>query len=189
LYKKTLAIIVSLFVCTSLIILGMTILVQQDRAESVQKENPKFIFASWDYPDEYGQGIDGFRFYENSTGSWVAAPYYTDLGEFYYLPDYLDDYTLNWTPGIAMKLRVFTVLNTTLVGLGDGDYAGGKNYQKHNIIVIGLSTVVFEQQNFTYYTYEWVTGDLIFYEYDVVLNFLPQMGAVYTLTVTYEVFW
>ena len=53
-----------------------------------QTDTAKFVLAEWDYPDEYGQGIYGFRFYENSTGSWVAAPWYNDIGSFYFLHDY-----------------------------------------------------------------------------------------------------
>jgi len=79
-----------------------------------------FVIADiWDYPDEYGQGIDGFRFYENSTGSWVAHPFYMEgLGAFYFLHEYDDGYILNWSVGTqkTMKIRVYCSLNQTFVG-------------------------------------------------------------------------
>ena len=146
----------------------------------------KFVIASWTgYPDEYGQGIYGFRFYENSTGSWVLAPYYNDIGKFYFL-NYYDPYTLNWSEGVAMKLRVYSILNTTLTGAIDE--ADGQNYQRHTVNVTSLGTTVFSQQNFTYVNvtpYE----DIPAYEYDVILEFLPLAGEIYMVTVDYEVFY
>ncbi len=146
----------------------------------------QFVIAEWDYPDEYGQGIDGLKFYENSTGGWVAAPYYTDAGTFFYLNYYETGYTLNWSAGVGFKLRVFSVLNVTLVGAGD--IAEGKNYQRHNVTVTSAGITVFSQENFTYYDSAW-TPPLVVYEYDVVLNFLPISGLIYTVIVTYEIYW
>jgi len=151
-----------------------------------QIEKSQFALASWNYPDEYGQGIEGLKFYENSTGSWVAAPYYTDIGPFYFLNYYEIDYTLNWSPGVAMKLRVYTVLNSTLTGATSE--ADGQNYQQHSITVTNLGSVIFSQQNFTYYDAGTV-ADLVFYEYEVVLEFLPVSGLIYVVTVIYEVFY
>jgi len=155
-----------------------------------QLERPaKFVLSSWDYPDEYGQGIDGIRFYENSTGDWVAAPYYLDIGVFYYFVPDTSAYTLNWSIGVGIKLRVFSVLNTTFVGIDEGNITQGKNYQRHSVAVAPINgTTIFSQQNFTYYDNEWVVGDLITYEYDVILDFLPVAGEIYTVTVTYEVY-
>lgn len=152
---------------------------------AVQPTTAQFVIASWDHPDEYGQGVYGIRFYENSTGSWVAAPFYNDLGTFYFLHSY-DDYTLNWSAGVAMKLRCYTILNTTLTGAIDE--ADGQNYQRHSVVVTSAGTTVFSQQNFTYYD---VTPweDIPQYEYEVVLNFLPVGGEIYTVVVTYEIYW
>ena len=171
-------------ICLFTVLMVLTLLVLP-----IQPAKAQFVLAEWDYPDEYGQGIDGLKFYENSTESWVAAPYYTDIGSYYYLNYYETDFTLNWSAGVGMKLRIFSVLNTTLIGIDDGNFTEGKNYQRHNITVTNIGTIVFSQQNFTYFDYAWVSGDLIFYEYDVVLNLLPQNGQIYIVTVTYEVFY
>ena len=160
------------------------------------KGEARFVVSSWDYPDQYGQGIYGVGFYENSTGSWLAAPYYThyypdyheELGEFYFLAPSQNSYILNWSAGVAMKLRVYSVLNTTLVGISEGDYAEGENYLQHNVTVTDAGTIVFSQQNFTYYGNTYVSGDLIPYQYDVILNFIPASGHIYTATVLYEIY-
>ncbi len=146
----------------------------------------QFVLASWYYPDEYGQGIAGLKFYENSTGSWVAAPYYTDLGVFYYLNYYETGYTLNWSAGVAIKIRVDTWLNSTLTGAED--LADGQNFQQHNVTVTNLGSVIFSQQNFTYV--DSIDEDpRYFYQYSVILNFLPVSGLIYIVTITYEVFY
>ena len=149
-------------------------------------QGAQFIISTWEFGDGYGQGVDGFRFYENSTGSWVAAPYYNDIGVFYYL-HYYDPYTLNWSAGVSMKLRVYTIFNSTLAGAIDE--ADGQNYQRHNVTVRNNNGVmVFSQQNLTYYGVEAI-GPMWTYKYDVVLNFLPVAGVIYTVVVSYEIFY
>jgi len=154
----------------------------------------KFILSSWTYPDEYDQGIDGLRFYANVSGGWVSAPYYThyypdyheELGVFYYL-DNDQDYTLNWSAGVRMKIRIYTVLNATLTGASD--LADGKNYFRHSISVAGTNgTVIFSQQNFTYYDSNDLASPLYWYEYEVILDFVPIAGEIYTATISYEVY-
>ena len=183
-YKRRIAVCVSIIMMLTLSVL----VVSNHPTKNIVREleqPAQFVLASWDYPDEYGQGIDGFRFYENSTGSWVAAPYYNDLGTFYYLHSY-DDYSLNWSEGVAMKLRTYCILNTTLTGAIDE--ADGQNYQRHSISVTSGGAPVFNQQNFTYFDVTpW--ADIPMYEYDVILEFLPVAGAIYTVVVTYEIYW
>ena len=175
-------------------ILTLSVLVVSNHSPKSVVEEPrqpaKFVIASWDYPDEYGQGIYMLRFYENSTGSWVAAPWYYVGGELDGLPFYslhpYDSYTLNWSAGVAMKLRVYSTFNNTVIGADDE--ADGQNYQRHDVSVTSAGVAVFNQSNFTYYD---VTpdGDYWAYEYEVVLNFLPVVGEIYTVVVTYEVYW
>jgi len=141
---------------------------------------PRFVIASWDFPDEYGQGIEGFFLYGNSSGSWVSVDgYYT----------YDDDNIFNWTVGEAIKLECYTWFSSTLTGATSA--ANGKNFQRHNVNVRnGLGETVFSKQNFTYYSCDTgIDPPLWFYEYYVVLNFLPVFGEYYTVTITYEVFW
>ncbi len=157
----------------------------------------KFVIAAWDYPDEYDQGLFGMKFWENSTGSWVAAPWYThyypdyheELAAFYYVsPTMSDYYTYNVTVGASLKVRVDTTLNATLTGATDLE--DGKNYFRTNVTVTCLGIIVFSQQNLTsLVTEDDVSDPIYYYEYDVVLDFILEEGQFYTVTVTYEVFY
>ena len=171
-YKRRIAVCVSIIMMLTLSVL----VVSNHPTKSIVKEleqPAKFVLSSWAYPDEYGQGIYGFSFWENSTGSWVAAPWYThyypdyheEEGEFYFLWYYVQDYRLNWSEGVAMKIRVFSVLNLTLTGAIDE--ADGQNYQRHSVIVTSAGTTVFSQQNFTYFDVT-PSGDTPAYEYEVI---------------------
>jgi len=156
-----------------------------------------FTLASWDYPDEYDQGLFGMKFWENSTGDWVAAPWYThyypdyheELGQFYYCTSSMSDYyTYNVTAGASLKMRVDTTLNATLTGATDLE--DGKNYFRTSVTVTCVGTIVFSQQNLTSFVDEDDISDPIYYyEYDVVLNFILESGQFYTVTVIYDVFY
>ena len=178
--------------CVSIImILTLSVLVASNHPpKSVveELEQPaKFVIASWDHPDQYGQGIYGLRFYENSTGSWVAAPYWKDGGKFYFL-HYYDSYDfINWSVGVAMKLRVYTLFNQTLVGVEST--SEGQKYLRHDVTVSDAYGVVFSQQNFTYYDVTEFGEENYYYEYEVVLDFLPYSGEIYRVIVGYGVFY
>jgi len=146
---------------------------------------PTFALATWDWPDAYGQGIDSFVLYSNSTGSWVVVDlwYWDGL---YGAPD-----PVPWNASEAIKLRVRSTMNTTLVGTANP--ALGQNYIRHSIVVTDqLDAEVFVQQNFTYETEAHDFGiypGIIFYYYYVIFDFLPISGELYTVEVTYEVYY
>lgn len=144
---------------------------------SPQVRGTRFILASWSYPDDYGQGIEKIRVYENTTGSWLA------VDDFYYY----DSSIVEWNASEAIKLRTFSYLNASYLLI---DYpAEGQLIQRHNVTVTdSFDTVVFSQQNFTYAGGS-SSGVMFYYYYEVVLNFLPEYGEVYTISVTYELFW
>jgi hypothetical protein len=168
--KKILSVIVALCICLSLLAL-----IPQAKAQ------PKFVIASWDYPDEYGQGIDAFGVYENSTGSWLA------VGGFVPNVAYNEEGSFDWNASLGIKIRVYCLINSTLVGFGS--VAEGKLYQQHDVVVTQSNgTVVFSQQNFTYFA-GGAIDEMYEYDYDVVLNFLPDYGEIYTVTITYEIYW
>lgn len=156
-------------------------------------KSAKFVLAAWSYPDEYGQGIYGYRIYENSTGDWESFGYEyqvgTTMGTFYFVhPDTFDVDVFDWTAGVFIKLRFYFTLNSTLTGATD--LTNGKNYFRHSIIVIDLNeSTVFSQQNFTYYDNEGEDEGIYYYLYDIILDFEPVQGDYYTATVTYEVYW
>ena len=152
--------------------------IPQAKVVSDTPAKAQFVLASWDYPDEYGQGIDLFGFYENSTGSWLS---YGDA----YEPD--QSYTIDWNNSVFIKLRCYAFFNSTLTGAID--VADGKNYLRHRVNVTSLGTSVFSQQNFTYYSNSTILAPMWYYGYEVVLNFLPIGGEIYTVTVDYEIFY
>lgn len=145
---------------------------------SVPPARAQFVLASWDYPDQYGQGVRAIAVYENSTGSWVTAWAFV----------YYDTSTvIRWNASVGIKLRVWSYFNSTLTGAISG--TDGKNYLQHAVTVTNnTGQTVFSQQNFTFYS---VDDGAVLYEYfyDVVLDFLPVNGQVYTATITYEIFW
>ena len=152
--------------------------IHQDK--TIQPATAQFIISSgWDYPDEYGQGIDRIFVMENSTGSWV------NIGVASY-PDGRNT-VLDWNVSVGIKLRLYCKLNETLTGATD--VVDGENYLRHSVIVTSGGQTVFSQQNFTWYDSGDYGSDIYDYEYHVVLNFLPLEGQSYTVTVTYETYY
>jgi hypothetical protein len=138
-----------------------------------------FVIAGWDYPDEYGQGIEAYELYENSTGSWVL---------FGGSHGYEDSHTHEWNASLGIKIRFYTWFNSTLTGASTSNE--GKLYQRHSIIVSDSSSTVFSQQNFTYfYSDTGIDPPMWYYGYEVVLNLIPIAGIIYTVVLTYEIFY
>lgn len=147
---------------------------------SIPPARARFVLASWTFPDQYGQGINDFDVYENSTGSWVNVGGPTEYDESGIFEWY------GWYGSI--KLKCWTYFNSTLTEAGSTNE--GKLYQRHNVTVTDLNdTIVFSQQNFTYSNVYTEEAPMWIYVYEVVLNFLPETGEYYTVTVVYEIFW
>ena len=143
------------------------------------KAQPRFVLASWSYPDEYGQGIYAIRVYENSTGDWANYWGWTD---------YYDPSAFEINASAAIRLTITSTFNATLTGAVS--VADGKNYLRHNVTVIdNLGTIVFSQQNFTYLDGADEENGIYDYEYQIDLNFLTDFGNLYIATITYEVFY
>lgn len=144
----------------------------------VQPARAQFVIAASPVYDEYGQGLESFELFENSTGSWVQVGSGQEFGD-----------TFEWEAGVAIKLIVYSWFNSTLTGASDS--AEGKLYQRHNVTVTNRAGVeIFTQANFTYVACDTgIDPPLWFYSYSVVLNFLPAYLVSYLVTVTYEVFY
>ena len=171
--KKVLALLILFLTITLLIVHS------NSKVESIPKNKTQFALASWTFPDNYGQGIEAFEIYENSTGSWVLTS-----GAY----GYEDNYNIDIYANGSIKLRCYTWFNSTLTGASDTN--DGKNFQQHNVTVINMGTTIFSQQNFTwFYDDDSINPPMWYYGYEVVLNFLPLEGQVYTVTVTYEVYY
>lgn len=136
-------------------------------------EYATFTLSFEDTPDEYGQSLYAVTVFENSTGAWERV--YEEFGT-----------TFEWEPNVCAELHVFTTLNDTLVGCAST--AEGQLYLQHAVdVTLYNGTSVFSQSNFTYY--DGVDAGLYYYEYTVILEFLPQMGAVYTITISYQIYY
>ena len=143
----------------------------------------QFTVANWSYPDNDGQGIEGFSLYENSTGSWVQVGGYYSYG---------NTTAVEWTAGVAVKIYMDCWVNRTVIGQADGDTSTGPYYIRHNVTVTNRQgDTIFSKANFTYESYlgDAASGVLWNYRYYVVLNFLPAATQAYTATVTYEVWY
>jgi len=146
---------------------------------SIQPAKARFVIASWDFPDEYGQGIIKFQVYENSTGSWVQ-----------YGDDILntDSGNIEWNSTASIKLRCWTYVNKTLTQTPTPQAA--ELVIQHNVCVrLGNGTIIFSQQNFTQFSSFDESYHLYIHGYDVVLNFIPEWGQIYMATIIYEVFY
>ena len=140
---------------------------------------PKFVVASWDPYDEYGQGISSWYIYSNHTGAWVAIE---STG---YLDD--DPSPVPWNVSQAMKIRIWVSLNKTLVGVSSLD--DGENYFRVKITITNsLDAEVFTQQNMTVYQTT-SNDDLYWYQPEIIPDFLPLSGEEYTISFLYEVYY
>ena len=149
-----------------------------------QNVSSQFVIASWDYPDEYGQGIESLEVFSNQTGSWLPANWAGDAER-----EYFESSDFDWNASIFIKLSCWTWFNSTLTGATD--WEDGENYHRHRVDVTTINgTVVFSQQNFTFASaFPAIDPPMWYYEYEVILNFLPIAGEIYTVIVTYEIFW
>jgi len=145
---------------------------------SIQPAKARFVLASWDPSDEYGQGIDGIELYENSTGSWIQ------VGGYY---DHTEDHIYGWEIGVAIKIVCYTWFNSTLSPAPNTD--DGKELQRHSVSVTLSGGSIFSQEGFTYDSVNDTLDPMWLYGYEVVLNFLPTQASYYTVTINYEVYY
>ena len=183
--KKVLALVITILVVTSMICYvnyKTSMRTTEVRAQSV------FVIAGWDYPDEYGQGIYGYFFLENSSGVWltVGGP----------IIDASNSSTYEFDVGISIGLDVRVTVNYTFLGLDAPDpynYTAEEqpalNYLRLNVTVTSINGTVFAQQNFTYDELGGEIGGGVWYYSELVyFDFLNTMGEVYIVTVTYEIY-
>jgi len=171
-------------VVCAILSLGMaTVLVTTNQPTSdTHIEKPvKFVLSSWDYPDEYGQGIESIYAYENASGSYVEYP-----GSPYSSSDNIQ-LEKNLTGYIW--LQIICWFNRSHVGIPN-IFPQGINRIRHTVNVTQSNgTVVFSQINFTITASSQAFDPLWWIRYDVVLAFQPIAGEVYTATISYDIYW
>lgn len=100
----------------------------------------RFVIASWDYPDEYGQGIEEIYYqirWSNDTVREYGYTYPTNVSHSFEVPE-------NGT----VYLRFTAWVNGTLVGISDPQET--QNFIRYDINVTRLGVNVLTQQNFSY---------------------------------------
>lgn len=175
-YNRSKPLVVALIVCIVII----AVLPQST-------QGTKFIISGWTYPDEYGQGIEGFVFLENSTGSWVTVVNDQEQdSQFASFKPWNETHSYRWNY-TSLKIECWTYFNSSRVGVSST--AEGQLFQQHSIEVILRSEVVFSQQNFTYSTVSTSNDPLWWYCYTVVINYVFFFGEIYSINIDYEVFY
>jgi len=180
-WKKVLALITLFLVVGSMI---MYVNYKHER-RTIKSNDPadttQFVLSSWDYPDEYGQGIESIYAYENSSGSYVEYP-----GSPYSSSDNIQ-LEKNITGYVWLQLICW--FNRSHVGIPN-IFPQGINRIRHTVNVTQSNgTVVFSQTNFTKTASSQAFDPLWWLRYDVVLAFQPTAGEVYTATISYDIYW
>ena len=167
-----------------LILIGLCVFapytIHPEIAQEPKLENPKFVISSWDYPDAYGQGIERFTILENSSGTWTVdqLSYYNESG------------VIEWNASLFCKLIIACFINITFLGISTENEA--TNRTQLNVTVVNNRGVTeFSQQNLTYIadTYNDEGDGVYLLGYQVVLNFSPKLGGIYTITVNMELYY
>jgi len=182
--KKTKVLALGVLMCLSL---GLLFLPRGIEQKEINKEPARFIISSWDYPDEYGQGIEVVWPYENSTGSWV--PLHDPAFVFWYEETIFE---VNATGNNALKIGVSANINHTLFDFGPdkADNASARAIMRVGIEVSNSSDIVFSLSNMTWDGSVFDdTATTWAISYADVINVLLVAGQIYTATITYEVFY
>ena len=149
--------------------------------------DPMFCIALND-ADAQGQSVSGFSIYENSTGSWVY--YYGWNGTHATDADYAitDFMTLfNWTHGLGIKFLVGVKINMSYYGITTETEA--RNIIRLNLTVsTPTNASLYSKSNMTYNSKFTADYPIWRITYEDTLGFLPSQGNIYTVSVTYEVF-
>ena len=176
--KKILALLI-------LLVMAVAVVIRYDqkynKSNPISKDdNPTFVISSWDYPDEYGQGIYEIVLKQNISGSFQfveGSPVYpTDTRPYVIEPDG------------NLFLQVYVYFNRSHAGI-DNVLAQGLNVIRLNVTVYNEDILVFSQQNFTKDASSQAGDPIWWLRYYVYLNFSPIAFSIYTTTITYEVFY
>ena len=143
-----------------------------------QPTTARFVLSSWDYPDEYGQGIEYVKVYQNGTGSYV------ELSESPINPT--DDAELEVDSDGFLQIRVLTWLNKTYCGIAN--IGAAYAIFRHSINVTLQGENVFSQQNFTKISASGAGDPLFWFYYQVIIDFLPISGRTYVATIEYDLY-
>ena len=156
----------------------------------IRSAKAQFVLSSWSFPDEYGQGIYRIRVKENSTGAFLDIPNPV-LGYWYH--DNASNVRLNHSTTTALFFAVSVYFNYTKMGLEHpGDNQVARNLFKITIeMKLSLyDEVSWPQQNMTYDTFLGQVEEGIWaYTYTCLVEVLLVAGEIYTVVITYEIYY
>jgi hypothetical protein len=140
---------------------------------------------SWSYPDTYGQGIEGFVFAQNSTGSWVTvdnthASQYSAYKPWNETNEFRYEYTF-------LRLEIWVYLNASLVGIDDPDDA--YLFQRVNMTLYNSTNTLWSKPNVTSIVAVDNGNNMYWCEFRDVINYEFSYGETYRVVVTYEVYY
>lgn len=138
----------------------------------------EFVFATWDWPDDYSQGIQACLAYENSTGSWLDS----GLGD-----NYENLVGFEWNVSLGLMLVYSIYLNSTLTQADNLTH--GQSLHRENITIYDRSdNLVFSQNGLTLFA-NYSYGVMYQYYYSVVLEFEMLEGEAYQVFCTCEIYY
>jgi len=144
-----------------------------------EAQPPRFVVSSWDYPDANGQGISTWYLQTNTSGTWTSVAAAGYLQE--------DPSPVQWNASDPVRVLTWVSMNYTLTGASSLE--DGKNYIRQTIVVTdSLDAVQYTEVNGTY-NQGLENEGLYWYQYGFVWDFLPLSGEVYTIVITYEVYY
>lgn len=184
--KREMKFLIAYFVVAILLVSATTafVVLTNSQETSTTTKTAKIVLAYWSYPsDDYGQGITYIETYKNDTGSWLPLRFLWN--------DLAPNQTIDTPVGTALKLFVRTWQNSTLTGATS--LADMGNYTRISALVsTPANSSVYFVQNFTVYSHSYyggISSEIWMTDYEVILNFITQASTIYTVVVTYEVFY
>jgi len=141
--------------------------------------------------------ISAYTYDESNNGHYIAfiSAYYDGVhnGTIYYNPishpnDTASDLPKELYIGTNLTIYASCWLNGTHAGIGS--LSEGLNVIRHNVTVVcNNGSVVFSQQNFTNTASTDGNAPMYFYVHGVIIDFEFVQGEIYTVIITYEVFY
>lgn len=150
-----------------------------------------FVIAGWDFPDEYGQGIEVLWLQENSTGSWVTYPD-TGRGHLWFLSDDETTIPLNYTANTALRVEADVNINHTLFSFGPDK---SENASARAIMRVGLTVsspygILFSLENMTWGGNVYDDSATVWtIDYVDIIEVIIEPGTIYVVRFVYEIFW
>lgn len=175
-------ILVAILVIT---LLGVILVVNIPQTRGVQ-----FFLSGWDYPDEYGQGIEVLWLQTNETGSWVTFPD-TGRGHLWFLSDDDTSIALNYSSNMALRVEVDANINHTLFSFGPdkSENASARAIMRVGLTLSNRSGVIFSLDNMTWGGNCYDDSATVWaIDYVDIVDVILQPATIYFLRFTYEIF-